>query len=35
VSKGKLYSTLVLNLLIYGCENWVLTSAAPQTGFNG
>jgi hypothetical protein len=25
VSKGKLYSTLVLNLLLYGCENWVLT----------
>jgi hypothetical protein len=24
VSKGKLYSTLVLNLLLYGCENWVL-----------
>jgi hypothetical protein len=25
-SKGKLYSTLVLNLLLYGCEkNWVLT----------
>jgi hypothetical protein len=21
VSKGKLYSTLVLNLLLYGCEN--------------
>jgi hypothetical protein len=26
VSKGKLYSTLVLNLLLYGCENWVLTA---------
>jgi hypothetical protein len=33
VSKGKLYSILVLNLLLYGCENWVLTadSAAPPT----
>jgi hypothetical protein len=26
VSKGKLYSTLVLNLLLYGCKNWVLTA---------
>jgi hypothetical protein len=25
-SKGKLHSTLVLNLLLYGCENWVLTA---------
>jgi hypothetical protein len=25
VSKGKVYSTPVLNLLLYGCENWVLT----------
>jgi hypothetical protein len=33
VSKGKLYSTLVLNLLLYGCENWVLSadSAAAPT----
>jgi hypothetical protein len=31
VSKGKLYSTLVLNLLLYGCENWVADSAAPPT----
>jgi hypothetical protein len=34
VSKGKLYSTLALNLLFfYGCENWVLTAplAAPPT----
>jgi hypothetical protein len=21
-----MYSTLVLNLLLYGCENWVLTA---------
>jgi hypothetical protein len=26
VSKDKLYSTFVLNLLLYGCENWVLTA---------
>jgi hypothetical protein len=26
VSKGKLYSALVLSLLLYGCENWVLTA---------
>jgi hypothetical protein len=26
VSKGKLYSTLVLSLLLYGCDNWVLTA---------
>jgi hypothetical protein len=30
VSKGKLYSTLVLNLLLYGCENWVLTAPLRQ-----
>jgi hypothetical protein len=24
-TKGKLYSTLVLSLPLYGCENWVLT----------
>jgi hypothetical protein len=30
VSKGKLYSTLVLNLLLYGCENWVLTAPLHQ-----
>jgi hypothetical protein len=29
-SKGKLYSTLVLNLLLYGCENWVLTAPLRQ-----
>jgi hypothetical protein len=26
VSKGKLYSTLVLNLLLYECDHWVLTA---------
>jgi hypothetical protein len=30
VSKDKLYSTLVLNLLLYGCENWVLTAPLRQ-----
>jgi hypothetical protein len=30
VSKGKLYSTLVLNLLLYGSENWVLTAPLRQ-----
>jgi hypothetical protein len=30
VSKGKLYSTLVLNLLLYGRENWVLTAPLRQ-----
>jgi hypothetical protein len=30
VSKGKLYSTLVLNLLLYECENWVLTAPLRQ-----
>jgi hypothetical protein len=30
VSKGKLYSTLVLNLLLYGCESWVLTAPLRQ-----
>jgi hypothetical protein len=30
VSKGKLYSTLVLNLLLYRCENWVLTAPFRQ-----
>jgi hypothetical protein len=30
VSKGKLYSNLVLNLLLYGCENWVLTAPLRQ-----
>jgi hypothetical protein len=35
VSKGKLYrtldlNTLVLNLLLYGCENWVLTAPLRQ-----
>jgi hypothetical protein len=30
VSKGKLYSTLVLNLLLYGCENWVLSAPLRQ-----
>jgi hypothetical protein len=30
VSKGKLYSTLVLNLLLYGCENWVRTAPLRQ-----
>jgi hypothetical protein len=29
VSKGKPYSTLMLNLLLYGCENWVLTAPLP------
>jgi hypothetical protein len=29
-SKRKLYSTLVLNLLLYGCENWVLTAPLRQ-----
>jgi hypothetical protein len=24
------YSTLVLNLLLYGCENWVLTAPLRQ-----
>jgi hypothetical protein len=28
--EGKLYSTLVLNLLLYGCENWVLTAPLRQ-----
>jgi hypothetical protein len=30
VSRGKLYSTLVLNLLLYGCENWMLTAPLRQ-----
>jgi hypothetical protein len=30
VFKGKLYSTLVLNLLLYRCENWVLTAQLRQ-----
>jgi hypothetical protein len=30
VSKGKLHSTLVLNLLLYGCKNWVLTAPLRQ-----
>jgi hypothetical protein len=30
VSKGKLHSTLVLSLLLYGCENWVLTAPLRQ-----
>jgi hypothetical protein len=30
VSKGKLYSTLVLNLLLYGYENWELTASLRQ-----
>jgi hypothetical protein len=30
VSRGKLYSTLVLNLLLYGCENWLLTAPLRQ-----
>jgi hypothetical protein len=30
VSKGKLDSTLVLNLQLYGCESWVLTALLRQ-----
>jgi hypothetical protein len=30
VSKGTLYSSLVLNLLLYGCETWVLTASLRQ-----
>jgi hypothetical protein len=29
-SKGKPYSTLALNLLLYGCEKWVLTAPLRQ-----
>jgi hypothetical protein len=30
VSKSKPYGTLVLNLLLHGCENWVLTAPLRQ-----
>jgi hypothetical protein len=30
MSKSKLYSTLVLSLLLYGCENWALTAPLRQ-----
>jgi hypothetical protein len=30
VSKGKLYNTHMLDRLLYGCENWVLTAPLRQ-----